>query len=90
MALNIKSDEADRLARELAALTGESITTAVTGALRARLDACRRSKGAGDRARRQALKEELRLIRRRAAGHPVLDPRSDDEFLGFNELGTFD
>jgi hypothetical protein len=31
MALNIKSAETDRLARELAELTGESITVTVTG-----------------------------------------------------------
>lgn len=37
MALSIKTDEADRLARELAALTGETLTDAVTNALRERL-----------------------------------------------------
>jgi antitoxin VapB len=38
MALSIKTEEADRLARELARLTGESITEAVTVALRERRD----------------------------------------------------
>jgi len=37
MTMNIKNDEAHRLARELSALTGESITVAVTEALRERL-----------------------------------------------------
>jgi antitoxin VapB len=37
MALNIKNDETQRLSRELAELTGESITTAVTVAVRERL-----------------------------------------------------
>lgn len=37
MALSIKTDEADRLARELSQLTGESMTEAVTVALRERL-----------------------------------------------------
>ncbi len=37
MALSIKTDEADRLARELVKLTGESLTDAVTIALRERL-----------------------------------------------------
>ncbi len=37
MALNIKHPEADRLARELAARTGETITQAVLNALRERL-----------------------------------------------------
>jgi antitoxin VapB len=42
MSLNIKNDEADRLARELAALTGETVTAAVTQALRERLEHIRR------------------------------------------------
>jgi len=37
VALSIKTDEADRLARELALLTGETLTDAVTNALRERL-----------------------------------------------------
>jgi antitoxin VapB len=37
MSLNIKSEEAHRLARELARLTGESMTAAVTEAVRQRL-----------------------------------------------------
>lgn len=38
MALSIKTDEADRLARELAGLTGETMTEAVTKALAERLE----------------------------------------------------
>jgi len=38
MALSIKTEEADRLARVLSRLTGESLTRAVTVALRERLD----------------------------------------------------
>jgi antitoxin VapB len=38
MSLNIKSDEAHRLARQLAQLTGESMTSAVTRALAERLE----------------------------------------------------
>lgn len=37
MGLNIKSDEAHQLAQKLARQTGESLTTAVTQALRERL-----------------------------------------------------
>jgi antitoxin VapB len=37
MALSIKTEEADRLARELSRLTGETMTDAVTKALRERL-----------------------------------------------------
>ncbi len=87
MALNIKSAETDRLARELAALTGESITDAVTRALEMRLEQERRER---DTLRRQRMKEELQRIRKRASQLPVLDPRSADEIVGYNELGTFD
>jgi antitoxin VapB len=38
MALSIKTEEADRLARVLSQLTGESLTRAVTIALRERLE----------------------------------------------------
>ena len=41
MSLNIKSEEAHRLAQELARLTGESLTAAVTEAVRERLDRVR-------------------------------------------------
>jgi len=48
MGLNIKNPEAHRLARELAELTGESMATAVTEALRERL-ARARKKGLAER-----------------------------------------
>ena len=41
MGLNIKSEETHRLARELARLTGESMTAAVTEAVRERIDRVR-------------------------------------------------
>lgn len=44
MSLNIKNDEAHRLAQELAALTGESMTTAVTRAMRERLERVHRER----------------------------------------------
>lgn len=86
MALNIKSAETDRLARELAALTGKSITDAVTRALEMRLERERKHR----RISREALKAELRAIAQRASSYPVLDPRSADKIIGYNEFGTFD
>lgn len=41
MGMNIKNPEAERLARELAAATGESLTSAVTLAVRERLERVR-------------------------------------------------
>jgi antitoxin VapB len=47
MGLNIKSEETHRLARELAKLTGESMTAAVTEAVRERLDRVRSRQAVG-------------------------------------------
>lgn len=60
MSLNIKSEEAHRLARELAALTGESMTLAVTEALVERIERVKRSK-------RKGLSERLLAIGRDSA-----------------------
>ena len=38
MSMNIKNKEASRLTRQLAKLTGESLTSAITEAVRERLD----------------------------------------------------
>lgn len=80
MALSIKTDEADRLARELAALTHESLTVAVTNALRERLE----------RVRSQPEVDVVSRLNRLAveyAAHPVGDPRSADELIGYDESG---
>jgi antitoxin VapB len=47
LGLNIKSEETHRLAQELARLTGESMTAAVTEAVRERLDRVRRERAVG-------------------------------------------
>jgi antitoxin VapB len=44
MSLNIKNEEAHRLARELAESTGESMATAVTQAVRERLERVRQGR----------------------------------------------
>jgi antitoxin VapB len=62
MALSIKTAEADELARSLVRLTGESMTDAVTVALRERLarERARRAMDAGLPARLAALSSQLR------------------------------
>ncbi len=83
MPLSIKSPEADRLARELAATTGESITVAVTLAMRERL--AREQHKRQDKA---ALLADVRAIADHCAALPVLDTRSEDEILGYDESGV--
>jgi antitoxin VapB len=77
VALNIKDPTADRLARELAAETGESITTAITVAVRERLE---RLRGSVPRERRR---RELAQIAARSGARPVRDRRAADEILGY-------
>lgn len=81
MALSIKHPEADRLAHELAACTGESLTEAVLNALRERLS---REQG---RVKTLRLRDALRAIRQRCAALPVLDDRSPEAILGYDEHG---
>lgn len=47
MSMNIKNPETFRLAKELAAATGESMTAAVTMAIRERLERIRAERGEG-------------------------------------------
>ena len=78
--LNIKNPEARRLATELAAITGESVTEAVVASLRERLAS--KTRGLS----REGLAERLMEIGRRAAARPILDPRDPDEIL-YDEYG---
>jgi antitoxin VapB len=72
--LNIKSEDGYRLATELSALTGESLTTAVTEALRERLERERRARDRAQKlARLTALAAEIRgSLRPGAAGEELL------------------
>ena len=81
MALNIRNPEAERLAAELARQTGETKTEAVTKALRDRLARVRRERS------RRRLADELEAIAEHCASLPVLDTRSPDEILGYDEHG---
>jgi antitoxin VapB len=47
MAMNIKNDETQRLANELSEITGESLTAAITEAVRERLERVQSAQGAG-------------------------------------------
>ena len=80
MALSIKNDEADRLARELASTTGETITDAIVVALRERLER-ERILHAPDVAMR------MRRLAGDVAALPVLDDRSSDDILGYDDRG---
>lgn len=79
--LNIKNSEAYELASELAELTGESVTAAVTKALREKVEREHRLR---DRKARLARIMELSRI---SSSWPDRDTRTAEEILGYDENG---
>jgi len=82
MALSFKDAETDSLARQVARLTGETLTEAVRGALRERLrhEQLKRGERPWDQAKIDALIDRYNAL-------PVFDTRTDDEILGYDENG---
>jgi antitoxin VapB len=87
MGLSIKNPETEKLVRELAQLRGEGITEALTEVLRREVERERRKPRPKDieatRRRVQEIVDELKKL-------PVLDDRSPDEVIGYNDQGLFD
>lgn len=81
MAISIKDGETDQLARELAALTGETLTEAIRRALDERLTR--------ERARRTVggLRATVLRMQESVAALPVRDARTADELLGYDHRG---
>jgi antitoxin VapB len=79
MSLNIKDPEAHRLARAIAQETGETMTGAVTAALRERYQRLQNRRG-------KACVEELRAIASRAAAS-VKRPDLDHAALLYDKQG---
>jgi antitoxin VapB len=84
MAISLKDPETDRLARAVAALTGETITAAVRQALAERLERekLRRGEPADLAARLMEIGDHFSKL-------PVLDPRTPDEIVGYDETGMW-
>jgi antitoxin VapB len=76
----------EELARKLAEQTGEDPTQAVIRALEERLERNTSRRPQDREARRAAIME----IVERFSQLPVLDSRSPDEIIGYNEHGHFD
>ena len=81
MALNIRNAETERLAAELAAMTGETKSEAVRRAVEDRLRRLREDEVG------RPLAQELDEIALRCASLPVLDDRPPDEILGYDDAG---
>lgn len=81
MPMSIKSIKVERMARELAARTGESLTGAIEKALKERLERLKQERG------QQLILGQLEEIVSRVDRLPVLDSRTPDEILGYDEHG---
>jgi antitoxin VapB len=90
MALNIKDDETERLASEIAELTGESKTGAIRNALRERRErlALQRTVGNRERALRAFLEEEVwPVLPADVVGRPP-STEEQEAILGYGPDGT--
>jgi antitoxin VapB len=85
MPLSLKDPETDRLAREVARLTGESLTEAVRKALAERLERERLRRGKP----RKSIADRLNEIALHCAALPDYDTRSPDEIIGYDENGMW-
>ncbi len=84
MALSLKDNETDRLAREVAALTGETLTEAIRAALAERLERERLRRG-----QPVNLADRLREIGEHCASLPDFDTRTPDAIVGYDETGMW-
>jgi len=82
MGIRIKNPEAEQLAREVAQLSGESLTQAIIHALEERLEQLKSRRSA------IALVEEILRISQRCIALPELDQRSPDEILDYDSRGV--
>jgi len=82
MPISIRNEKTEKLAREVAALTGENITTTITHALEDRLNKIKGRKAIID------LTEEIMQISTRCKSLPDIDPRTPDEILGYDQDGA--
>ena len=81
MALNIKDPATEKSVRELAALTGETVTAAIRRAAEERLQRVRRQRTG------RRLADEILEIGQRCAALPDQDLRTSDEIIGYDEHG---
>lgn len=82
MGLSIRNEKAERLAREVAAISGENITQAIVHALEERLERLQGRRTTVD------LVEEIMTISKRCRSLPDKDQRSPEEILGYGTRGV--
>lgn len=89
MAMNIKDPDAERLAAEVVALTGESKTAAVRAALRERLDRLNTHSARHRRTLRRFLEDEIwPHVPPEARDKPPMRKTEREELLGYGPEGV--
>jgi antitoxin VapB len=87
VALNIKNAETEKLVRELARRRGQGITEVLTDVLRREVEHERRKRRRSETndllSRIQVVVDDVKKLK-------ILDERTPDEILGYNEHGHFD
>jgi antitoxin VapB len=81
MPLNIKDPATERIVRELAALTGETVTSAVQRAAEERVQRLRHARP------HRRLAADILEIGVRCAALPDIDLRSPDDIIGYDAVG---
>lgn len=81
MPLSIKNHATERLARQVANETGESLTEAIQRALEERWERLKSKRKA------RVLNSQIDDLLSRVDALPTLDSRSGDEILGYDEHG---
>jgi antitoxin VapB len=81
MPLSIKNEATERLARQLANETGESLTEAIQKSLEERWERLKR------RRKGHILSGQLEDLLRRVDALPTLDTRPENEILGYDDRG---
>jgi antitoxin VapB len=81
MPISIKNHETEALARKLSELTGETLTEAVRVSVSERYERLRRARNG------RSLADDLNAIAEHYASLPVISNMTDDEILGYDEMG---
>ena len=82
MPLSIRNPKAEKLARQVAALSGENVTQAIIHALEKRLQALQAKAPA------ESLVEEIMDISRRCSSLEDRDHRNPDDILDYDDQGV--
>lgn len=82
MALSIRNPRAEKLAREISAMSGKNLTQVIINALEEQIKRFNAKRTSPDTFK------EIIEISARCSSIPDIDKRSPDEILGYNETGV--